>query len=290
MQQSFVLMTDAGSDLTMALVNQYRIAVIPLQLTMDGKTYNHHPDERELKTADFYRKLRAGSLATTCAASVGDFRDFFEPFLREGRDILYLGFSSAMTSTINSAKVAATELAEEYPERKIRVVDTLCASLGLGMLVYLSAKKRDEGKTIDEVADFAEKLKLRIVHWFTVDDLFYLKRSGRVNAATALIGSALGIKPILHVDNEGRIITLSKVRGRRKSIEEIAEHTRQGIRPEYAKLAFIVHGDCLDDANYLAELLRKNGVEEIHIGFNGPVVAAHSGPGTLSVFYVGYER
>lgn len=290
MQQNFVLMTDAGADLTMDLVEQYDIAVIPLQLTMDGRTYNHHPDERELKTADFYKRLRAGSLATTRAASVGDFRDFIEPFLRAGRDVLYLGFSSAMTSTVNSAKVAATELEEEYPGRKVRVVDSLCASLGLGLLTCLCAKKRDEGKTIDEVADFAEKIKLRIVHWFTVDDLFYLKRSGRVSAATALIGSALGIKPILHVDNEGRIISLSKVRGRKKSIEEIAENMKQGVRPEYAKLAFIVHGDCLDDANHLAELLRKNGVEEIHIGFNGPVVAAHSGPGTLSVFYVGKER
>ncbi len=289
-QQKFILMTDSAADLSAELVAQYDLAVIPLQMTINGKTYNNYPDEREIKNKDFYKMLREGGSPTTSAVNVGDFHHFMEGYLAQGLDILYLGFSSALSSTVEAAKIAAAELFEQFPGRTVRVVDTLCASLGEGMLVYLAAKKRQEGAGLDEVAEFAEAMKLSICHWFTVDDLFFLKRGGRVSAATALLGSALGIKPILHVDNLGRLINVSKVRGRKKSIEEIARHMKDGVRPEYAKLAFIVHGDCMEDAKALEAILRQNGVEEIYINFNGPVIGAHSGPGTLSVFYVGYER
>ena len=169
-QQKFILMTDSASDLSAGLVEQYDLAVIPLQMTINGKTYNNYPDEREIKNRDFYKMLREGGRPTTSAVNVGDFHHFMEGYLAQGLDILYLGFSSALSSTVEAAKIAAAELCEKFPGRTVRVIDTLCASLGEGMLVYLAAKKRQEGAGLEEVAEFAEGMKLSICHWFTVDD------------------------------------------------------------------------------------------------------------------------
>ena len=214
-----------------------------------------------------------------------------ESYLSEGKDVLYLGFSSGLSGTYNAAFVAAQELAEKYPQRKVYTVDTLCASLGQGLFVYTAAKQRLDGKTIDEVYEWAKDNRLNLCHWFTVDDLFFLKRGGRVSAATAVMGTMLSIKPVLHVDFKGKLINVSKARGRKASVDELFENAkRTAIEPEKQTM-FISHGDCLTDAEYLADRLKKElGVPEVVIGYVGPVIGAHAGPGVLALFFFGTER
>ncbi|MBO7303283.1 MAG: DegV family protein, partial [Clostridia bacterium] len=214
------------------------------------------------------------------------------PYLDEGKDILYLGFSSGLSSTYHSGKLACEELSEEYPDRKLYAVDTLCASLGQGLLVYHAAKMRLDGASIEEVRDFTENKKLNVCHWFTVDDLFFLKRGGRVGAATAVLGTVLGIKPIMHVDNEGKLVKTTTARGRRASIDALCEKAKTGALDAKAKLvAFISHGDCEEDAKYLADKVKKEaGFKDVVIGYVGSVIGSHSGPGTLALFYIGAER
>jgi DegV family protein with EDD domain len=214
------------------------------------------------------------------------------PYLERGTDILYLGFSSGLSNTYNAGRIACEELSEEFPERKLYAVDTLCASLGQGLLVYHAAKMRFDGKSIEEVRDFAEGNKLRLCHWFTVDDLFFLKRGGRVSAATAVVGTMLGIKPIMHVDNEGKLVKVGTVRGRRASIDALCEKAKASAIDVKEKLvAFISHGDCEEDAKYLADKMKKEvGFKEVLIGYVGSVIGSHSGPGTLALFYLGTER
>jgi DegV family protein with EDD domain len=236
--------------------------------------------------------LRAKKKATTSAVNVGDFKDVMRPYLEKGTDILYLGFSSGLSNTYNAGRIACEELAEEFPERKLYAVDTLCASLGQGLLVYHAAKMRFDGKSIEEVRDFAEGNKLRLCHWFTVDDLFFLKRGGRVSAATAVVGTMLGIKPIMHVDNAGKLVKVGTVRGRRASIDALCEKAKASAIDVKEKLvAFISHGDCEEDAKYLADKMKKEvGFKEVLIGYVGSVIGSHSGPGTLALFYLGTER
>ena len=194
---NYVLLTDSSADLPAKLYKELDIELLPLSFILEEKSYLNLPDESTMRFHDFYELLRGGKNVTTSAINVETFRETFLPFLKEGKDVLYLGFSSGLSGTFSAGHIAAQELMEEYPERKILCVDTLCASLGQGMLVYLTAKKRLEGASIEEAAAFAEENKLHLCHWFTVDDLFFLKRGGRISAATALVGSALGIKPIL---------------------------------------------------------------------------------------------
>lgn len=289
--KNYIIITDSSADLSAALLEQIDVEVVPLSFTLGGKEHLNYPDEREIRCADFYAEMRKGAMVKTAALNIDTFASVFRSHLEAGRDILYLGFSSALSSTYSAGHLAAQDLREQFPERKILTVDTLCASLGQGMLVYLTAKKRDEGASIEEAAAFAEESKLHICHWFTVDDLFFLKRGGRVSAATALIGSALGIKPVLHVDNEGRLINVSKARGRKNSIAALAEHMcNEAIDPANQTI-FISHGDCLNDAQTLADMLRTRcGFQDVIINFVGPVIGAHSGPGTLALFYYGTVR
>ena len=208
-----------------------------------------------------------------------------------GRDVLVLAFSSGLSTTYQSAVIAAGELEEKYPQRRIRVVDTRSASLGQGLLVWYACRKRDEGMALEELADWAEKTKLNLCHWFTVDDLMYLKRGGRVSAATAIVGTMLGIKPVLHMDDEGHLINVGKVRGRKASIEALAEKVGQLGLPGQNQTVFICHGDCLEDAQRLEAILKeKYGVEEAFIGYTGAVIGSHSGPGTLALFFLGEKR
>lgn len=288
---NYVLFTDSSADLTAELYQALDIQVLPLSFLLDGESYLNLPDESTMKFSDFYAKLRSGKNITTSAANVEAFRESFLPHLQSGKDILYLGFSSGLSGTFNAANIAAQELSEEFPGRKIICVDTLCASMGQGMLVYLAAKKRLEGASLEETAAFAEDTKLKQVHWFTVDDLFFLKRGGRINAATAIVGSALGIKPVLHVDNEGHLINISKVRGRRKAILELLERMKETVVDVQDQIPFISHGDCLEDAQFLADAIKKEfGIKEVIINYVGPVIGAHSGPGTLALFYLGKKR
>ncbi len=287
----YVIMTDSAADLDQALVEELGVEVLPLSLSLGGKTYLDWPDRRELDPKELYDRLRAGEVATTAAVNVGDARGAIEPRFQAGEDVLFLAFSSGLSSSYQAVRMAAQELMEEYPERKCYVVDTLCASLGEGLLVWHAARRRQAGATLEEVRAFAEGQKLRLCHWFTVDDLQFLKRGGRISAATAMLGTMLSIKPVLHVDDQGHLINIAKARGRRASIQALVERAAQSaIRPEEQTM-FICHGDCMEDAQYLAQLAKeKLGAKEVRIGYTGPVIGSHSGPGTLALFFLGEKR
>ena len=287
----YVLLTDSSADLTDALVKELGVEVLPLSFTMRNKTYRNWPDNREIDPKDFYRQLREGEMATTSAVNVSDFTETIEPHLKEGRDVLVVAFSSGLSATCRSAQIAAEELMEQFPERKVYVVDTLCASLGQGLLVWYAARMKQEGKSMDEVRDWVEENKLHLCHWFTVDDLMFLKRGGRISSATAVLGTMLSIKPVMHVDDEGHLIKMGTARGRNASLKALVDHMAETAIDPGNQVVFISHGDCLEDAQYVAEQVRqKFGVQDIRINYVGPVIGAHSGPGTVALFFIGTQR
>ena len=287
----YVLLTDSSADLTDALVKELGVEVLPLSFTMRNKTYRNWPDNREIDPKDFYRQLREGEMATTSAVNVSDFTETIEPHLKEGRDVLVVAFSSGLSATCHSAQIAAQELSEQYPERKVYVVDSLCASLGQGLLVWYAAQERKKGRTIEEVRDWAEANKLSLCHQFTVDDLHFLKRGGRISATTAVVGSMLQIKPVLHVDDEGHLINIGKARGRQSSLKALVDKMEKTVTEAGKQTVFISHGDCLEDAEAVAQMVRERfGTQDIRINYVGPVIGAHSGPGTLALFYLGTQR
>ncbi len=287
----FVLMTDSSADLSQEMVQELGVTVLPLSFTIQGKVYRNYPDNREMDLPLFYDMLRAGELATTSAVNVAEYTQAVEPILQEKKDVLILAFSSGLSSTYQSSVLAAEELREKYPDRKIYTVDTLCASLGQGLLVYLAVQEQRKGKNIEEVRDWAESTKLHLCHQFTVDDLHFLKRGGRISATTAVVGSMLQIKPVLHVDNEGRLINIGKARGRQASLKALVDKMEKTVTEEGKKTVFISHGDCRKDAVAVADMVRERfGTQDIRINYVGPVIGAHSGPGTLALFYLGTER
>lgn len=287
----YVLITDSSADLSQEMVQELGVTVLPLSFTIQGKTYRNYPDNREMDLPLFYDMLRAGELATTSAVNVAEYTQAVEPILQEGKDVLILAFSSGLSSTHQASVLAAGELREKYPDRKIYTVDTLCASLGQGLLVYLAAQEQRKGKSIEEVRDWAESTKLHLCHQFTVDDLHFLKRGGRISATTAVVGSMLQIKPVLHVDNEGHLINIGKARGRQASLKALVDKMEKTVTEEGRKTVFISHGDCRKDAVTVADMVRERfGTQDIRINFVGPVIGAHSGPGTLALFYLGTER
>ncbi len=287
----YVLITDSSADLSQEMVQELGVTVLPLSFTIQGKTYRNYPDNREMDLPLFYDMLRAGELATTSAVNVAEYTQAVEPILQEGKDVLILAFSSGLSSTYQASVLAAGELREKYPDRKIYTVDTLCASLGQGLLVYLAAQEQRKGKSIEEVRDWAEETKLHLCHQFTVDDLHFLKRGGRISATTAVVGSMLQIKPVLQVDNEGHLINIGKARGRQASLKALVDKMEKTVTEEGRKTVFISHGDCRKDAVTVADMVRERfGTQDIRINFVGPVIGAHSGPGTLALFYLGTER
>ncbi|MCI1965738.1 MAG: DegV family protein [Oscillospiraceae bacterium] len=287
----YVIVTDSSCDLPDRLAREYEIVVLPLSFHIKGKDYFNYLDEREMPISEFYSQIRAGEPCTTSAVNVAAYKSAIEPLLQQGKNILDIAFSSGLSATYSSAKIACDELSEKYPERKIFAVDTLAASLGQGLLVYLAACLQREGKKIEEVRDWVEQNKLSLCHWFTVDDLNHLKRGGRISGATALFGTMLNIKPIMHVDDEGRLIPVGKVRGRRASLDALADHMEETAVNPASQTVFISHGDCLKDAEYLAaEIKRRMGVKNFVIGNVGPVIGAHSGPGTMALFFLGTRR
>lgn len=287
----FVILTDSSADLGADLTAQMDIQVLPLSFSVQGKTYYNYPDNRDMDPKDFYSLLRKGELATTAAVNVAQYTEALEPLLQAGQDVLILAFSSGLSATFNSSSVAVTELREKYPDRKLYTVDTLCASLGQGLLVYLAAKEREKGKNIDEVRDWVVSHKLSICHQFTVDDLHFLKRGGRISATTAVMGSMLKIKPVLHVDNEGHLVSIGKARGRQASLKALVDRMEQTAIDPKDQIVFISHGDCIQDAELVAQMVKDRfGVQKVYINYVGPVIGAHSGPGTLALFYVGVER
>ena len=287
----YVIVTDSSADLTAGMAEELGVEVLPLSFMVKGQTYRNYPDNREMDPGAFYAMLRAGEMATTAAVNVADYTSVLEPLLEQGKDVLVLAFSSGLSATYQSSVIAVEELRARFPERKIFTVDTLCASLGQGLLVYLAAKKQQAGASIEEVRDWAEENKLHLCHWFTVDDLHFLKRGGRISAATAVLGSMLHIKPVLHVDDEGHLINMGKARGRGASLTALVDHMEETAIDPASQVVFISHGDCLADAEKVAGDVKKRfGVKEVVINHVGPVIGAHSGPGTLALFFLGSRR
>lgn len=288
--REYVITTDNNSDLPEEYMEEHGIGCMYLSYAMDGKNYKHGSF---LPVHEFYDAMRNGSMPTTSQVNPQDARAVFEPYLKEGKDILHIAFSSGLSGTYNSSRIAAEELIEEYPDRKIIVVDSLAASLGQGLLVYLAAEKKEQGEDLEAVAKWAEENKLHMVHLFTVDDLNHLYRGGRVSKTTAVVGSLLNIKPVLHVDNEGKLIAIGKVRGRKKALQELVKLMDEKIGSYHDKChtIFISHGDCESDAQYLAEKVKeKYQINTIIMNQVCATIGAHSGPGTMALFFVGDER
>ena len=290
MAENFTIITDSSCDLPAKIAEQLHIRVIPLTVTVDGVQYHNFLDEREIAFDDFYNRLPEVKSVTTSAINIAEFSTVMESELMMGKDVLYLGFSSGLSATYNAAVQAAKELSEKYPTHKIYTVDTLAASMGQGLLVYLAVMEKNQGKSIEEVRDYVESIKLSLAHWFTVADLGQLKRGGRISATTALVGTMLNIKPVLHVDNDGHLISMQKARGRAASIKALLERMEQtAVHPE-KQVIFISHGNCYDDAKHLADMITAKWGCRCVINYVGPVIGAHSGQGTLALFFLATQR
>lgn len=287
--QNYVIFTDSSCDLTPEKLGEWNIPYCDLMFRNDATGAEYTQKDMDIK--EFYTQMRSGVVFKTAAANMDAFTKAFEPILKEGKDILYIGFSSGLSSTVAAGDAAGKELSAKYPDRKIIAIDTLCASAGEGLALYFAYKKWTEGASIEENAKYINDILPHLDHWFTVDDLVYLKRGGRVSGVAAFIGGMLDIKPVLHVDDEGHLIAMFKVRSRKKSIAALADkYTELCNDPEHCEY-FISHGDCLDDALALEKIIfEKYGNKATIITNVGPVIGAHSGPGTLALFFLGKNR
>ncbi len=289
--RDFVIMTDSCCDMTARMAHELGLVVLPLSLHMGDQEYRNLLDGSEIGFDTFYSRIRSGELATTSAVSVGAFEEKMREILSQDKDILCINFSSALSATYQSAVIAAEDLQSEFPQARILVVDSLCASLGQGLLLYLCAREKERGRTLEEVHTFAETTKGNVCHWFTVDDLNHLKRGGRISGTTAFFGTMLSIKPVMHVDDGGHLVPVSKARGRKSSLLELVDHMEKTAIDPGSQTVFISHGDCEGDARFVAdEIRRRFGTQQIYINYVGPVIGNHSGPGTLALFFLGRER
>ena len=286
----YVIFTDSTTDLTPELVAEMDVQVLPMRFMLDGKEYRNYPDNRELSPKEFYDKLRAGSMSTTSQINSVAFIEAFTPVLEAGKDILYVAFSSGLSGTYQSACLAAEDLREQFPERTIECVDTLQASMGEGLVAYAAAMLKKDGMPLTELAAWLRENVQRFCAWFTVDDLMFLKRGGRLSGVAAVAGTLLGIKPVLHVDPDGHLIAMEKVRGRKASLDGLVRHFETSAENHADQTVFISHGDCLEDCQYVADKIKAFGVKRICIGTIGPVIGAHSGPGTVALFFTGSPR
>ena len=287
--RDYVILTDSCSDLPADLVSELELDVLPLSFVMEGREYFNYPDNRDIDPKDFYNKMRSGALGTTSAINVAVFAETMTALVGQGKDILCISFSSALSTTYQSARIAAEDVMAAHPGSKILLCDSRAASLGQGLLVYLAVLEKRKGRTLEELRDFVEERKSHISHWFTVDDLYHLKRGGRVSAAAALFGTMLQMKPVLHVDDEGRLIPVSKVRGRKASVNALLEKMDELV--DDPSVVFISHGDCEDEAVALGEAIKaKYKVDKLVINYVGPVIGNHSGPGTLALFFQGKHK
>lgn len=287
--RDYVILTDSACDISPALLAEWNIGYknLTFKFTDSDTEYSNE----DMNATEFYAEMRNGRVAKTAAVNIDGFVEMFEAYLKEGKDVLYLGFSSGLSSTYNAGRMAAEALAEKYPDAKVLTVDTLAASAGEGLMVYLTLQKKLEGATVEEAAQYCKDLIANTSIWFTVDDLNYLKRGGRISPTTAFVGNALGIKPILHMDEEGHLVSVGKVRGRKASILEMAKKYDALALDKQGGTVFISHGDCIADAELLANTLKeKHGVTVKVITDVGPVIGAHSGPGTLALFFVGEHK
>lgn len=287
---NYIITTDTTTDLPEDYIKKHDLGIMSLTYTLEGTTYSK---DNPLDVRLFYEKMRNGSMPTTSQVNPENAKNIFLPYLKDGYDILHIAFSSGLSGSYNSTRIAAEELSEEFPKRKITIIDSLAASLGEGLLVHKAVMLKEQGADLDTVADWVEQNKLHIVHNFTVDDLFHLHRGGRVSKATAILGTMINVKPILHVDDEGHLIALSKVRGRKKSLQALVDsmEKQMGAYRSQNDIVFISHGDSLADAQYVADLVKQRfGIESFLINYVGPTIGAHSGPGTIALFYMGDYR
>ena len=289
--RDYVIMTDSCCDLTDQMARELELEVLPLTMHMDGQDYPNDLAGTAISNQEFYKRIRAGKLATTSAVNVGQFQDAMRRVLESGRDIVCVCFSSALSTTYQSAVIAAEDLRAEFPEAEIHVVDSLSASLGQGLLLYLAVEQKRKGLTAAELAKWVEDNRLTVCHWFTVDDLNFLKRGGRVSATTALLGTMLSIKPIMHTSDEGKLVPVSKARGRKAAIAALLDKIETlGIHPEKQTM-FICHADCEEDAKAVAQAIQDRfGTPTVHINYIGPVIGSHTGPNTMGIFFVGTQR
>ena len=288
--RDYIIATDSCCDFDENLIRELDLTVIPLSVHLGQDHFRNYPGEMP-ESHVFYTRLSKGEPAQTSAPNVEAFKDAFRPFLEAGKDVPYLGFSSALSATYQNAAMAVEELREAFPDAVIRAVDTLCASMGQGLLVDLAVQEKRKGKSLEEVASFVQETIPHLCHWFTVGDLSQLRRGGRLSAGKAIVGNLLNIKPVLHVDHEGRLVPMESAKGRKKSVEALVRHMEEtAIAPETQRI-YISHGDCLGDAEVLAAAIQsKLGVASVTIGDVGPVIGAHSGLGTLALFFLGKER
>ena len=284
----YIISTDSTADLPASYVKEHDIAIQFLSYAFGDTVYSLN---NQLDPHDFYDRMRSGEMPTTNACIPDEVQNSFEAYLKEGYDILHISFSSGLSASHNNARIAANELAEQYPDRKIILVDSLCASLGQGLFVHYAVTMKEQGKSIEEVAAWLEENKLHLCHQFTVNDLFHLHRGGRVSKATAIIGTLINVKPVLHVDNEGHLTSVCNVRGRKKALLKLVELMGEQIDGYQNDIVFISHGDCLEDAEFVAAQVKERfGIQNFLIDYVSPTIGAHSGPGTVALFYLGNTR
>jgi len=284
----FAITTDNNSDLPMTYFKEHDVGLMSLSYTVDGQTYDaHHP----MPDVDFYARMRAGAMPTTAQVNPEEARRVLEQALETHDSVLHIAFSSGLSGSYQSARIAAMELQEQYPDKQIVVVDSLAASLGQGLLVHIAVQMRDAGQSFQQTVDWCMENRLHVVHLFTVDDLFHLYRGGRVSKATAIVGSMLNMKPVLHVDDEGKLVAVGKMRGRKRALDDLVKRMGEQIGGYENKTFFISHGDCLADAEYVRDQVQeKFGISDCLINFVGPSIGAHSGPGTIALFFLGKQR
>lgn len=290
MSSNFAIVVDSTTDLPQELANKLDLVVIPYIFILDGKEYFNYLDYRQLSAKEFYNQLREGKTASTTQVTTFRFMETWEPILKEGKDILYMCLSSGLSKSYDQSVIAAKEAMEEYPDRKVITIDSKAASVGQAALAYYAAKARDEGKTLDQAAKYIEDLIPKMQHWVMADDLNHLRRGGRVSGASAFVGTMLSIKPILTITDEGKLVPISKVRGRGKALDYMLERMAENMNPK-DQTVFITHSDDEEFANQLKTLIEeKFGTKDFVINVIGPVIGAHTGPGTITLGYVGDKR
>lgn len=286
--RDYVITVNSTVDVPKEWLEERHVPVIPLKYTIDGETYT---DMEGLSAKEFFDKLREGKMSTTSQVNPEEAAEELEPYIKEGKDILHLGFSSGLSGTLNSMKIAGEMLQEKYPEAKIIVIDTLCACLGEALLLYKALQQKEKGMDIDELAQWVEDNKLHVCHNVTVDDLHHLQRGGRISKTTAVLGTLVQIKPIIHMDDNGTLQVIGKERGRKKSLNKIVDMAVEQSKGWENDIVMITHGDCINDAEYVAKLVReKMGIENILINNIGTVIGSHTGPGVVAVFCMGNKR
>lgn len=288
--EKFVISTDSTCDMPPAYYQQHQILLFPLTFTLDGGEYGGE-NLPQMDEKEFYAKLRAGSMPKTSQITLDGALKKFEPLAKQGASVLHIAFSSGLSGTCNSCTLAAEELMEKYPDCKIIVIDSLCASMGEGLYLDYAVTLREQGNTLEETAEILQRDKQNLCHFFTVDNLFHLQRGGRVSKVSAVFGSMLGIKPVLHVDKDGKLIPIAKVRGRKASLDYLVEAAGKKLDPRKATKFFVSHGDCAEDAQYVADKMTERfGIDEKMIHTIGPVIGSHSGAGTVALFFMGTDR